>query len=190
MVRLFFTLIKSLVVVSLIILVLVFCIYGSNGINWSAINQSNPPNHSLANKANCLLADGINVQAVEHILYICENGNTVKEFRVSLGKSGTGKKAEGDKKTPLGLYELGIPRKSHGFGMFIPIKYPTKEQSKMGYTGKDVGIHGPFVAFSWLGSLNTLFNWTLGCIAVGQTDQIKFIAAWIKSHPNSKLLIN
>lgn len=148
------------------------------------------PTVTLAESENCLLSDGINVQSKKQILYICEKGIPIQEYKISLGRKGTGKKNDGDKKTPLGLYELGSPRKSNRFGVFIPVRYPSAEQLSAGYTGKDVGIHGPFQLFSRLGSLNTIFNWTQGCIAVGKNDQIELIANWVKSHPLSKVLIN
>ncbi len=148
------------------------------------------PPVTWAGAENCLLSDGINVQSKKRIIYICEKGTTGKEYKISLGRNGIGKKDDGDKKTPLGLYELGSPRKSNRFGIFIPVQYPNSEQLSAGYAGKDVGIHGPFRLFSWLGSLNTILNWTQGCIAVGKNDQIEFIANWVKSHSQSKILIN
>ena len=139
---------------------------------------------------SCPLADGINVETKNHLLFICERGQVVKQFQVALGVKGTGKRREGDKKTPLGKYELAIPRKSTRYGIFIPIKYPTWWQAFLGYSGKDVGIHGPVKQYRWLGPLNTMFDWTHGCIAVGRNDQIEYIAKWVKSHPNIKVLIN
>lgn len=144
----------------------------------------------FANSANCSLSTGINVQTTKQILYVCEAGSVIKEFTISLGRKGTGKKQDGDKKTPIGLYGLASPRKSNRFGVFIPIQYPTAQQLAAGYTGKDVGIHGPFLIFSWLGSLNTIFNWTQGCIAVGKNEQIEFIANWVKANPRATILIN
>ena len=143
----------------------------------------------FAHDIDSLIADGINVHTTKKLLQICEHGIIVKEFNVSFGRKGVGKKQIGDKKTPLGLYELESPRESNRFGIFIPIKYPTEQQLAVGYTGKDVGIHGPFQLFSWLGSLNTTFNWTQGCIAVGKNEQIKFIANWVKTHPQTKISV-
>lgn len=143
----------------------------------------------FANANNCKLANGINIQTGKQILTICDQHQLINEFKISIGRKGVGKHSDGDKKTPIGLYKLGTPRQSNRFGIFIPILYPTPQQAASGYTGKDVGIHGPFQLFIWLGSLNTLLNWTQDYIAVGDNKQIAFIARWIKGHPSTMILI-
>src|SRR5262245_24399140 len=92
------------------------------------------------------------VDTSKHQMRLCENGAPLKQFYVALGSGVTGKKKQGDNKTPLGTYALGVPRKSVKFGTFIPIGYPTPVQAKQGYSGGDVGIHGPDRNFRWLGS--------------------------------------
>lgn len=124
------------------------------------------------------------------MLCICENNRVIQSYRVSLGRNGLGKMHEGDKKTPIGLYELSAPRKSRKFGIFIPIKYPTQQQIIDGFTGKDVGIHGPFKLFGWATFFNAWFNWTQGCIAVGDNKELVSIAKWVNEHPNTNILIN
>ncbi len=114
-------------------------------------------------------------------LWLCEDGRALKEYAVAAGRGGTGKSDEGDKKTPLGRYSLGRPRPSKSFGLFIPIDYPTAEQRKRGARGGSVGLHGPKRGFIWAGRMNTWFNWTRGCIAVGSDAAIREIADWIKS---------
>ena len=120
---------------------------------------------------------------------ICENGRLVNAYKIAIGSAGIGKKTAGDNKTPIGLYQLRSPRKSNRFGIFIPIQYPTIQQRAKGYTGQDVGIHGPFWLFGWAGPMNTWFNWTKGCIAVGDKSQITTIANWVSKHPQSEILI-
>ena len=141
----------------------------------------------------CPLANGINIHTSKRLLTICSNNEVVKEFEVSLGRRGVGKKQRGDKKTPLGLYSLESPRKSERYGIFIPIRYPTPEQRLAGFTGSDVGIHGPIQKYTWFTSFNrsnTSVDWTFGCIAVGDNQKIGFIADWIASHPSAKVLIS
>ena len=93
----------------------------------------------------------------------------------------------GDNKTPVGLYSLAYPRKSNQFKVFIPILYPTPQQQHAGYTGRDVGIHGPTQSsFSWF---NNLPSATRGCIAVGKNNYIEYVANWVKANPGTKVLI-
>src|SRR6516162_9899041 len=83
----------------------------------------------------------VDVQA--RSLRLCELGATQANYPVALGRGGTGKRTLGDRKTPLGWYALGEPRLSDRFGVFIPISYPTLDQRKRGFTGGEIGIHGP-----------------------------------------------
>ncbi len=143
----------------------------------------------FASSATCPLSNGINVHTTKQILNICKKGNVIKSFKVALGYKGVGKKKAGDNKTPIGLYSLAYPRKSNQFKVFIPIIYPTHKQLAAGYTGRDVGIHGPtqsFKVFSWL---NNLPYSTRGCIAVGKNNYIEYVANWVKANPSSKVLI-
>lgn len=144
--------------------------------------------HLWANSVTCPLLNGINVHTSKHLLNICKNGSVVKAFKIAIGYKGVGKKQAGDNKTPIGLYRLAYPRKSNQFKMFIPILYPTSKQVAEGYTGRDVGIHGPTQtsAFGWF---NHLPSATRGCIAVGKNTQIEYVANWVRSNPGTKILI-
>jgi murein L,D-transpeptidase YafK len=115
----------------------------------------------------------------DHELTLCEKGRAGETYGVALGSGGVGKRKEGDNKTPLGAYTLQPPRASEPFGTFLEIGYPTREQRKKGYTGGDVGIHGPKRGVRFLGSLGTLVDWTRGCIAVATDREILQIAAWV-----------
>ena len=146
----------------------------------------------FASTATCPLLNGINVHTTKRILNICKHGTVIKTFNVALGYKGIGKKQTGDNKTPIGLYGLAHPRKSTQFKVFIPILYPTSKQLAAGYTGRDVGIHGPtqsFSWFSWFSWLNNLPNSTHGCIAVGKNNHIEYVANWVKANPGAKVLI-
>ncbi len=141
----------------------------------------------FASTTTCPLLNGINVYTKQRILNICEHGTVIKTFKVALGYKGVGKKQVGDNKTPIGLYGLAHPRKSIQFKVFIPILYPTSKQSAAGYTGRDVGIHGP--TRSMLSWLNNLPHATRGCIAVGKNNYIEYVANWVKTNPGTKVLI-
>jgi murein L,D-transpeptidase YafK len=116
-----------------------------------------------------------------HELFLCKNGVPSRAFSVALGRGGTGKTRIGDDKTPLGVYALGAPRASSRFGVFIPVGYPTQEQAVQGFTGADVGVHGPDRHYAWLGGASLWVDWTSGCVAVGSDEAIQTIAAWVKS---------
>lgn len=71
----------------------------------------------------------------------------IKDFYVSIGKKGFGKLAEGDQKTPIGVYFASNyigPAKLpdlYGDGAF-PINYPNAWDRKNGYTGYGIWLHG------------------------------------------------
>ena len=143
----------------------------------------------FASTATCPLSNGINVHTTKQILNICKHGAVIKAFKVALGNKGIGKKKAGDNKTPIGLYRLAHPRHSNQFKVFIPILYPTSKQMAAGYTGRDVGIHGPTQSsglFNWLSNLPSS---TRGCIAVGKNNHIEYVANWVKANPQAKVLI-
>ncbi|KTC90483.1 L,D-transpeptidase family protein [Fluoribacter dumoffii] len=144
---------------------------------------------ALFASGTCPLANGINVHTAKRVLNICKKGTVVKSFKVALGYRGVGKKKAGDNKTPIGLYGLAYPRKSSQFKVFIPILYPTSKQRAAGYTGRDVGIHGPTQNSGLISWLNNLPNSTRGCIAVGKNSYIEYVAQWVKANPGSKVLI-
>lgn len=143
----------------------------------------------FAGSATCPLPSGINVHTTQRILNICKQGSVIKSFKVALGYKGIGKRRAGDNKTPIGLYGLAYPRKSRQFKLFIPIGYPTSRQAAAGYTGRDVGIHGPTQSSMLLGWLGGLPKPTRGCIAVGSNNHIEYVANWVKTHPGTKVLI-
>lgn len=137
----------------------------------------------------CLLVNGINVHTSARTLTICKQGSVIKIFKIALGYKGVGKKQAGDNKTPIGLYGLASPRKSTQFKVFIPILYPTSKQLASGYTGRDVGIHGPAQSSKQISWVNNLPSSTHGCIAVGKNNYIEYVANWLKAHPGTKVLI-
>jgi hypothetical protein len=119
-------------------------------------------------------------------LYFCESGRITRAMKTSIGSNGLGKKKEGDRKTPVGSYWLGLPRASEKYGIFIPVGYPNAADVKAKRTGGDVGIHGPlrysifFSACSVESSISR--NWTAGCISVARDTQIAEIADWVIDH--------
>jgi murein L,D-transpeptidase YafK len=116
----------------------------------------------------------------EHALWLCQEGRPVARFRVALGRGGVDKREKGDARTPVGVYSLGEPRPSRRFGTFIPIGYPTPEQAARGFSGSDVGIHGPDRRKGWLRRATRWIDWTLGCIATATDDDLARVAAFVQ----------
>jgi murein L,D-transpeptidase YafK len=133
-----------------------------------------------SNQSCAVDGDVVVVDTTAHALWLCSDHRAVAHFSVALGRGGLDKTREGDGRTPLGSYSLGEPRASHRFGIFIPIAYPTAEQRARGFTGKDVGIHGPDRRSAWLGRVTTWIDWTAGCIATGTESEISQIATFVR----------
>ena len=100
----------------------------------------------------------IAVDAAKSRLYLFENSSTgmklVADYYISVGKSGTEKTAEGDLRTPVGVYFItsNLDPKSlkefYGSGA-LPINYPNPLDIKRGKTGSGIWLHGtPSAQFS------------------------------------------
>ena len=100
----------------------------------------------------------IAVDASKSRLYLFENSPTgmllLADYYISVGKSGTEKTAEGDLRTPLGVYFItsNLNPKSlkafYGSGA-LPINYPNPLDIKRGKTGSGIWLHGtPSAQFS------------------------------------------
>ena len=84
-------------------------------------------------------------------LYLFENSpaglRLVSDYYISVGKAGTSKTAEGDQRTPLGVYYISsnLDPKSltdfYGSGA-LPLNYPNVLDSKRGRTGSGIWLHG------------------------------------------------
>ena len=121
------------------------------------------------------------VATAAHRLVLCARDRQVGSYPVRLGRGGVGKVSEGDGKTPLGTYPLGAPRPSSKYGTFIPIGYPTADQRRRGYTGGDVGVHGPPRWARWLGSLVNTFDSSDGCVGLASDAEMTAISGWVTS---------
>lgn len=123
------------------------------------------------------------------VLFVCEKAKAKTGLYVATGSKGFGKTQEGDRKTPLGKYSLGQPRPSTEFGIFIPIGYPNATDIKNGFTGSDVGIHGPKRFLACAGALNIFANWTAGCLATASDQQVMKIALWLEKNPEAVIYL-
>jgi L,D-transpeptidase-like protein len=151
----------------------------------SATWASAPPPHSPCPASGTVLQ----VDSRARVLSLCRGGVEDASFRVAVGRGGLDKRSEGDGRTPLGQYKLGAARGSARYHLFLPVEYPTEAQVKQGYTGGAIGVHGPHLAFTWLGHATTWPNWTLGCIAVGTRTEIERIAQWVGANSARQVII-
>ena len=112
-------------------------------------------------------------------LYLFENGPTglklIADYYISVGKLGTEKVAEGDMRTPLGVYFVtsNLDPKSlkdfYGAGA-LPINYPNPYDARRGKTGRGIWLHGtPSDQFSRPPKA------TDGCVVMANPDLLRII---------------
>ncbi len=129
------------------------------------------------------------VDTSNHTMLICRDGQSQGLYRVALGRGGVGKQSEGDRKTPIGDFELSSPRYSEQYRLFIPVGYPNDGQKSKGFSGGNIGIHGPHREFLWLGKDSADTDWTYGCIAVGTDEEIMEVGRWVNEQNITRIVI-
>jgi murein L,D-transpeptidase YafK len=108
----------------------------------------------------------------ERIMEAYASGQLIKTYNISLGQNPFGdKKAQGDKRTPEGEYNINDKNPNSGFHKNLGVSYPNQTDiSEARITGQDPGgeikIHGLRNGVGFIGKFHRLFNWTAGCIAV------------------------
>lgn len=93
----------------------------------------------------------IAVDASRARLYVFENTvngmHRTADYYVTVGKLGTGKNQEGDKRTPIGLYTItsfkpdGELEELYGIGAY-PLSYPNEWDMRNGRDGHGIWLHG------------------------------------------------
>ncbi len=115
-------------------------------------------------------------------MYLIENGTTIKEYRIALGKSPKGhKQQEGDQKTPEGRYVLNGINPNSIFYKSIHIEYPNQQDiqnaQRLGVnSGGDIKIHGIKSTFKDDPAYIQSFDWTNGCIAITNQEMDEFLS--------------
>jgi L,D-peptidoglycan transpeptidase YkuD (ErfK/YbiS/YcfS/YnhG family) len=169
------------VLVAIAILVLAYGVVLVGSSSWA----STPPPHASCPASGVVLQ----VDPGARVLSLCRSGIEDASFRVALGRGGLDKRSEGDGRTPRGQYRLKPARASARYHLFLPVDYPTDAQARQGYTGSAIGLHGPHLAFAWLGHATAWPNWTLGCIAVGSQAEIERIAQWVEANAAQQIIV-
>ena len=119
--------------------------------------------------------DQIVIEKSARKLSVLANGETLKSYRVALGRSPVGaKQQEGDNKTPEGVYKVDGRNPQSNFHLALHVSYPSDEDKKRAAErgvppGFDIMIHGIQNGHGWTGAFHRLNDWTAGCIAV--TDE-------------------
>lgn len=116
-------------------------------------------------------------------LYLFENVNgeprLKSDFYMTIGKNGTDKRVEGDKRTPMGVYQITeqLPRAGladlYGDGAF-PLNYPNEWDRQQKRGGHGIWLHGvPSNTYSRPPRSSD------GCVVVANPD-LKELSRWIK----------
>ena len=114
------------------------------------------------------------VDATRQRLYLFENGRSglrlVRDYYVSVGRSGAGKQVEGDRRTPLGIYwitqAVTAPMRDARLGAAaLKINYPNAWDRSQGRTGSGLYIHGVPIEVLSRAPLSTD-----GCVAMSNRD--------------------
>jgi murein L,D-transpeptidase YafK len=122
------------------------------------------------------VADRVIVLKEQRRLILLHQGEVLRSYRVSLGRHPKGRKScSGDSRTPEGNYILDYRNPHSRYYRSIHISYPNSADiASARKTGLDPGgnimIHGLPRGFEDLGDLQSLVDWTKGCIAVSNEE--------------------
>jgi hypothetical protein len=134
---------------------------------------------------------GIHVDKSDHVLHLLSNGVVAKTYTVALGWGGAGpKKREGDGVTPVGTYKITGRLPTSPWHILLGVSYPNYEDVKRhaklkadreipadSNIGFGIALHGR--SASMKDGEHKKTDWTLGCIAVDNTE-IEEISALVK----------
>ena len=120
--------------------------------------------------------DYILIKKKERILELYSHHELIKTYFIALGFNPIGhKEQEGDGKTPEGKYIISYKNPNSKFYLSLKISYPSEKDrqnaaSKRISLGGDIMIHGLGKQFGFLGRIHVIRDWTLGCVAVTNTE--------------------
>jgi murein L,D-transpeptidase YafK len=120
--------------------------------------------------------DKVLVMKSEHKLLLQNKGETLKSYRISLGKKPKGpKQREGDSRTPEGYYWIDWRKTSDKYNLAMHVSYPNiKDQAAARKEGVPPGgmimIHGTPIDDEYPEWYFNTLDWTEGCIAMKNDD--------------------
>lgn len=120
--------------------------------------------------------DLVKVDKSKRRMYLIDNNEIVKEFRIALGAQPKGHKVqEGDQRTPEGRYYLDFVLDDSEFYRSIHISYPN--ENDLAYADKlnlnpggNIKIHGLKNGERRPAKYIQSFDWTDGCIAISNQE--------------------
>lgn len=127
-------------------------------------------------------ADLVQVDKSKRRMYLLDEGQVIREFRIALGKSPKGhKQQEGDQRTPEGRYYLDYVSEQSSFYRSMNISYPNQQDirraERMGVNpGGAIKIHGLKGGYQGRPEYIQSFDWTNGCIALTNHEMDEFLS--------------
>ena len=121
-------------------------------------------------------ADLIVVEKAARRMTLYRHGEVLHEYRIALGFAPAGDKERvGDGRTPEGRYIIDLKNDRSQFHLSLRVSYPNasdrREAAARGASpGGDIFIHGTPGVWEWAGPLHAIRDWTLGCIAVTNSE--------------------
>ncbi|MDR1489054.1 MAG: L,D-transpeptidase family protein [Desulfovibrio sp.] len=119
-----------------------------------------------------LLFDRLHLEKKTRRLTAFSNGRPVRVYLVALGANPTGpKQAEGDRRTPEGLYHIADKDPDSAYHKSLGISYPNERDreraaAKNSSPGGNIKIHGLGAEFAKAGWAHRITDWTYGSIAL------------------------
>ena len=123
-----------------------------------------------------LQADRIVVHKAQRTMELYSRGRIIKTYKIALGSNSTGPKTRrGDHRTPEGTYRVDAKNAHSRFHLALHVSYPDAQDreraQKLGVDpGGDIMIHGLPDRYAYLGSLQSKYDWTDGCVAVSNAE--------------------
>ncbi len=120
--------------------------------------------------------DKVLVIKSERKLHLISRGETLKSYRVSLGKQPLGpKQREGDQRTPEGFYWIDWRKTSDKYNLAMHISYPNardlERAREQGVApGNMIMLHGTPLDEEYPEWFFHTLDWTEGCIALTNED--------------------
>ena len=127
-------------------------------------------------------------------MYLMSGPQVIRTYAISLGENPVGhKEREGDEKTPEGQYVLDYRNPDSRFYKSIHVSYPNNQDLNRAKSqnldpGGDIFIHGLPNYHDLFDAKYTGKNWTDGCIAVNDNDQMDEIWHLVKDGTPIKIL--
>lgn len=121
-------------------------------------------------------ADKILVEKSKRRLTLLNKNTPLKTYEISLGREPVEKKTEeGDGRTPEGIYSIDRRKLNSKYHRALHVSYPSaidvaQAKAKGVSPGGDIMIHGLPNGIGFIGNLHTKRDWTLGCIAVTNSE--------------------